>query len=212
MHKFNGKCKRECQPASGKYRHRKKVQADVRRVNVPAGGSDVDGTLIISKGDGANKLHKLAFAAGMKKARLCSAHSHRTLHFIFSLPSVFLYLAACWHTLHEPRRRCCNDCRGVLAPYSAQNPRQPMLLNHYFSLTSTELVPYCRSVGKGFQILLLTAFDHEQVAPRAQTTIVYRSNIIPKARQQRWRVQVFGVDTNIDVIKHHGSTDPLILI
>ena len=24
--------------------------------------------------------------------------------------------------------------------------------------------------------------------------------------------QVFGVDTNIDVIKHHGSTDPLILV
>lgn len=24
--------------------------------------------------------------------------------------------------------------------------------------------------------------------------------------------KVFGVETNIDVIKHHGSTDPLILI
>lgn len=24
--------------------------------------------------------------------------------------------------------------------------------------------------------------------------------------------KVFGVDTNIDVIKHHGSTDPLILV
>ncbi len=55
---------------------------------MPAGGSDVDGTLIISKGDGANKLHKLAFAAGMKKARLCSAHSHRPPH--FSPPPVFL--------------------------------------------------------------------------------------------------------------------------
>ncbi len=30
----------------------------------------MDGTLIISKGDGANRLHKLAFASGMKKARV----------------------------------------------------------------------------------------------------------------------------------------------
>lgn len=28
----------------------------------------------------------------------------------------------------------------------------------------------------------------------------------------RFRLQIFGIDTDIDVVKHHGSTDPLILV
>jgi len=36
--------------------------------------------------------------------------------------------------------------------------------------------------------------------------------VLSDGHEQHRRLQVYDLDTNIDVIKHHGSTDPLILV